>query len=41
MVYVMGGNVKIAGKPHDVVLDIVDLYDLEEYVEPAFTGKLY
>ncbi|WP_197078014.1 MULTISPECIES: hypothetical protein [unclassified Bacillus (in: firmicutes)] len=40
MIYVVGGNVKVAS-PHDVVLDIVDFDNLEEYVEPIFTGILY
>lgn len=27
--------------PHAVVLDIVDFDNLEEYIEPTFTGILY
>ncbi|MEC3454348.1 hypothetical protein [Bacillus thuringiensis] len=41
MIYVVGGNVKVVSKPHDILLDIVDFDNLEEYVEPAFTGILY
>ncbi|MFJ8529180.1 hypothetical protein [Bacillus sp. NPDC094106] len=36
VIYVVGGNAKVASKP-DVVVDIVDFDNLEEYVEPAFT----
>ncbi|MHA4096352.1 hypothetical protein [Bacillus cereus] len=41
MIYVVCGNVKFVSKPHDAVLDIVDFDNLEEYVEPTFTGLLY
>ncbi|MBZ3766597.1 hypothetical protein ACWKTX_20715 [Bacillus thuringiensis] len=41
MIYVVGGNVKVVSKPHYVLLDIVDFDNLEEYVEPTFTGLLY
>ncbi|MDA2480557.1 hypothetical protein ACS2TZ_29735 [Bacillus cereus group sp. Bce025] len=41
MIYVVDDNVKVASTPHAVVLDIVDFDNLEEFVEPAFTGILY
>ncbi|SCV18548.1 Uncharacterized protein BCRIVMBC845_01021 [Bacillus cereus] len=41
MIYVVGGNAKVVSKPHDILLDIVDFDNLEEYVEPAFTDILY
>ncbi|EEM96467.1 hypothetical protein P4388_04305 [Bacillus thuringiensis] len=40
-IFVVDGNVKVASKLRDVVLDIVDFDNLGEYVEPAFTGILY
>ncbi|MFB6589821.1 hypothetical protein ACFCVQ_30380 [Bacillus thuringiensis] len=40
VIYVVDGNVKVASKLHDVVLDIVDFDNLGEYVEPAL-GVLY
>ena len=39
--FVVDGNVKVASKLRDVVLDIVGFDNLGEYVEPAFTGILY
>lgn len=40
-IFVVDGNVKVASKLRDVVLDIVGFDNLGEYVESAFTGILY
>ena len=37
-IFVVDGNVKVASKLRDVVLDIVGFDNLGEYVEPALQG---